>query len=116
MNDINQLTESFSSLSSQKKVAFLGDMFNNQMSADEKKKARNVFQGLSPDNQFKLWRLIIGTISIMLCVGICALAIGIFYPASESTLVSGEILLSIITAGIGFFGGLFSDKPVSSGS
>ena len=60
-----------------------------------------------------VWKVTIGTFAFVLCGSFIVLAIGIFQtvPENSNSLVSGDLLLSIFTAAVGFFAGIFAPSP-----
>ena len=85
------------------------------MSPEQKKKlAETITSGLGAPTQRvrdRLWTIIVYTFAIVMILVVGALCLGAFMDKPESPVASGEILLSVFTAVVGFFGGLFVKSP-----
>ena len=77
----------------------------------EAKKAIEKIREPSPVTQDKLWLITIRAFAVVLVLTASALSAGLFIRGSEGPIVTSELVLSVVTAVIGFFGGLFTDKP-----
>ena len=80
------------------------------MSVEEKKKLAQTF-GLGTPSQLvrdRLWTIIVFTFAIVMIMVVAALSIGAFLPNPATPV---ELLLSVFTAVVGFFGGLFVRSP-----
>ncbi len=60
-----------------------------------------------------IWKVTILTFAFVLCGSFIVLAFGVFetVPENSSSLVSGDLMLSIFTAAVGFFAGVFAPSP-----
>jgi hypothetical protein len=85
----------------------------SRLTLEETKKAQAIFGDPSPDTRDKLWRIAVYAFAIVMVGAFVVLAVGVFLQKPDDPVVSGDILLSIFTASVGFFAGLFAPSPGS---
>ena len=84
------------------------------MPAKDKKELVGAIGGPGPETRDRLWRIAVLAFAIVMVGSFLFLATGIFFNQPEKPIVSAEVLLSIFTAAVGFFAGLFAPSPGSS--
>ena len=70
--------------------------------------------GLEPPNgktRDTLWIIAVVSFAIVMVGAFLFIAFGIFADKPENPVASGDLLLSIFTAAVGFFAGLFAPEP-----
>lgn len=78
---------------------------------EAKKEIAKTLGGPSPETRDKLWAIAVRAFAIVMVGAFLFLAIGIFVEQPKNPVASGDILLSIFTAAVGFFAGLFAPSP-----
>lgn len=63
----------------------------------------------------KLWTTVVWSFSIVMVGAFLFIAMGAFQEKPQNPIASGDILLSIFTASVGFFAGLFAPSPGKEG-
>ncbi|RDE25196.1 hypothetical protein DV711_06470 [Motiliproteus coralliicola] len=63
----------------------------------------------------KLWKIAVWAFAIVMVGSFLFIAAGAFIEKPDTPIASGDILLSIFTASVGFFAGLFSPNPSQNG-
>ena len=63
----------------------------------------------------KLWTIVVWAFAIVMVGAFLFIAVGAFLSKPENPVASGDILLSIFTASVGFFAGLFAPSPGTGG-
>ena len=82
---------------------------------DTKKKEINKSSTFPPPTEKtrdRLWSIVVWSFSIVMVGAFFSIAVGaLFLEKPESPIISGDVLLSIFTASVGFFAGLFAPSP-----
>ncbi len=90
-------------------------MLSEDLSEEEKKDLGRSLGVQSPTQKTTdfVWKVTIVTFALVLCGSFIVLAFGVFktVPENSSSLVSGDLMLSIFTAAVGFFAGVFAPSP-----
>lgn len=84
--------------------------------SDEDQKDVAKKAGISPPTQGvadKIWRIVVWAFAIVMVGSFLTLAVGVFQTATADTprLVTSDIVVSMFTAAVGFFAGLFAKSP-----
>lgn len=103
------------------------ESLSNRLSSDDKKRVlvksatnmsdddkRDLFETIgvpSLETRDNLWKIVIWAFAAVMAGSFCVLAIGVFVDKPQDPIASSDILLSIFTAAVGFFAGLFAPSP-----
>ncbi len=77
---------------------------------EQKALARGI-AGPSAEKRDSLWSVAIWAFAIVMVGAFAILAVGTFINKPQSPIASGEVILSLFTASVGFFAGLFTPSP-----
>ena len=111
---VNVVKGATSTLSPNTKKELIKSTAEN-MSAEDKQEIIKSFGVATPTQKVsdKLWTVVVYTFAVVMIVVVVAISAGAFFPKPSNPVASGELLLSIFTAVVGFFGGLFVKNPAS---
>lgn len=99
-----------SGMSSEDQVETIANTYTRFSDKEKKETKARVasIDGPSEDVRDLLWTIVVLGFAIVMVGAFLSIAWGAFHTKPDNPVVSGDILLSVFTAAVGFFGGLFA--------
>ncbi len=112
--NVEDYTESFrlaiKKIPEKDRVRVVEEGINKEVKTED---VRKIGRRLEPSQRTKdcIWMITVISFAIVMVLSFFALAYGAFFSGAEEHAISGELILSVFTAAVGFFAGIFAPSP-----